>query len=85
MEKNGKKGDLSDFEHSMPDLSISESVNLPGFSCTTLSRVYREWCEKEQMCLVDSTVGISNSNNHSLQLRHAEDHLTSSDLGAQRL
>lgn len=74
----GKKGDLRDFEHSMPDLSISESVNLLGFSCTTLSRVYREWYEKEKMCIVDSTVGISNSNNHSLQPRYAEKHLNRS-------
>ena len=28
-------------------LSISETVDLRGFSCTTVSRVCREWCEKQ--------------------------------------
>ncbi len=31
----------------VPDvLSISKTADLLGFSCTTISRVYREWCEK---------------------------------------
>ncbi len=50
----------------MPDrlvLSISKTADLLGFSRTTISRVYREWSEKEKIsserqlcgwkCLVD--------------------------------
>ncbi len=48
------KGDLSDFERGMvvgakrAGLSISETADLLGFSRMTISRVHREWTEKEK-------------------------------------
>ncbi len=65
----GKKGNLSDFDRGMvvgarrADLSISKTTDLLRFSCTTISRVYRECSKKDQIssgrqlcgwkCLVD--------------------------------
>lgn len=50
--KNGIEWDCSDFDHGMvvgprqADLSILESVDVLGFSCITISRVYLELCKK---------------------------------------
>ncbi len=44
----GKKADLSDFELGMV-VGISTTADLLGFSRTTISRVYREWSEKEKI------------------------------------
>ncbi len=64
----GKKGDLSDFERGMvvgarrAGLSISKTADLLG--CTTISRVYREWFQKEkifseqQLCGLKCLVGF---------------------------
>ncbi len=50
----GKKGDLSDFKCGMvvgarrAGLSISKTADLLFYSCTNISRVYREWSEKRE-------------------------------------
>src|SRR5512133_2476822 len=68
-----KKGDLRDFDRGMvvaarqAALSISETADLLGFSRTTISRLYRECSDKEEIyserqfcgrkCLVDEARG----------------------------
>ncbi len=42
-----KKWDLSDFERGM--VVGARRADLLGFSRTTISRVYREWSEKEKI------------------------------------
>ncbi len=51
----GKKGDLSDFERGMvvgarrTGLCNSITADLLRFSRITISRIYREWSEKEKI------------------------------------
>ena len=73
----GKKCDLSDFDRGMivgarqGGLSISETADLLGFSRTTVSRVCREWCEKQKTSSEQQFCGQQNLVNERGQRRRA--------------
>jgi len=59
----GKKGDVSNFERGMvvsarwAGLSVSQSAQLLGFSCATISMIYKEWCEKGKTSSMQQSCG----------------------------
>ena len=52
-------------------LNISETLNLLGFSCTTVSRVCREWCKKQKTSSEQQFCGQEHIDNEGGQRRRA--------------
>ena len=77
MSEWGRKCDLRDFDHGMivgarqGGLGISETADLLGFSRTTVSRVCREWCEKQKTSTEQQFCGQKGLVNERGQRRRA--------------